>query len=87
MTYRLYFQAYSDYLGFIFTLNDAVKGKSMRGDYHVSEVNGPYNSLESIPVRNSVFALLSLAHDVLWESAGILEARQALLKLLKIFRI
>lgn len=32
-------QAYSDYLGFILTLNDAVKGKSMRGNYTVSEAS------------------------------------------------
>jgi len=32
-------QAYSDYLGFILTLNDAVKGKSMTGDFHVSEAS------------------------------------------------
>lgn len=33
-----FLQAYSDYLGFVLTLNDAVKGKSMGGDYKVSEV-------------------------------------------------
>ncbi|CAH3021150.1 unnamed protein product [Porites evermanni] len=32
-------QAYSDYLGFVLTLNDAVKGKSMGGDYKVSEAS------------------------------------------------
>lgn len=31
-------QAYSDYLGFVITLNDAVKGKPMTADCHVSEV-------------------------------------------------
>ena len=33
-----FLQAYSDYLGFVLTLNDAVKGKSIGGDYKVSEV-------------------------------------------------
>ncbi|XP_078381333.1 serine/threonine-protein phosphatase 2A activator-like [Oculina patagonica] len=32
-------QAYSDYLGFIITLNDAVKGKSMSADCHESEAS------------------------------------------------
>lgn len=32
-------QAYSDYLGFIFTLNDSVKGKSMREDCYMSEAS------------------------------------------------
>lgn len=32
-------QAYSDYLGFVLTLNDAVKGKSMSGDCYVSEAS------------------------------------------------
>ncbi|KAJ7339552.1 Serine/threonine-protein phosphatase 2A activator [Desmophyllum pertusum] len=32
-------QAYSDFLGFILTLNDAVKGKTMSGDCHVSEAS------------------------------------------------
>ena len=31
------------------TLNDAVKGKSMSGDYHMSEVNGYTQSLTNFP--------------------------------------
>ncbi|XP_074631882.1 serine/threonine-protein phosphatase 2A activator-like [Acropora palmata] len=32
-------QAYSDFIGFVLTLNDAVKGKSMSGDYHMSKAS------------------------------------------------
>ncbi|MEQ2203267.1 hypothetical protein XENOCAPTIV_027795, partial [Xenoophorus captivus] len=32
------FQAYADYMGFILTLNEGVKGKKLTSDYDVSEV-------------------------------------------------
>lgn len=31
-------QAYADYMGFILTLNESVKGKKLSCDYRVSEV-------------------------------------------------
>lgn len=34
----LCFQAYADYIGFILTLNEGVKGKKLTCEYKVSEV-------------------------------------------------
>lgn len=38
MLMHLFFQAYADYMGFILTLNEGVKGKKLTCEYKVSEV-------------------------------------------------
>lgn len=41
---RLCSQAYADYMGFILTLNEGVRGKKLTCDYKVSEVGGEFGS-------------------------------------------
>lgn len=50
---RLCSQAYADYMGFILTLNEGVRGKKLTCDYKVSEVGGEFGS-----TRFSLFFLL-----------------------------
>lgn len=37
-------QAYADYMGFILTLNEGVKGRKLTCEYNVSEVGGEFRS-------------------------------------------
>lgn len=46
-------QAYSDYLGFILTLNDAVKGKKMSVDCSTSEVK--YENTKIILIASTIY--------------------------------
>ncbi|KAK2555482.1 Serine/threonine-protein phosphatase 2A activator [Acropora cervicornis] len=48
-------QAYSDFIGFVLTLNDAVKGKSMSGDYHMSKICKTYVPSGNLAHKNAVF--------------------------------
>ncbi|KAK2120428.1 hypothetical protein P7K49_001814 [Saguinus oedipus] len=46
---EMLYQAYADYIGFILTLNEGVKGKKLTFEYKVSERGSSHSSLSSSP--------------------------------------